>query len=57
MDMKIVKVLGLVASAVGLGATLVSNWTKDRETEAMIDARIDQKLAEMNNEENEEEES
>lgn len=53
---KLVKILGLIASAVGVGATLLADWVNERKMEEKIDERINEKLAALNGE-NEDEES
>lgn len=49
----LVKILGLVASVVGAGATLLTNWVEERRMEEKIDERIDKKLAELSDEDEE----
>ena len=49
---KLVKILGLVATAVGMGATLLTDWVKKMEEK--IDERINEKLAALSDEEDEE---
>ena len=46
---KLVKILGLVATAVGMGATLLTDWVNEK-----IDERINEKLAALSDEEDEE---
>ena len=53
---KLVKILGLVATAVGMGATLLTDWVNEKKMEEKIDECIDEKLAALNDE-NEDEES
>ena len=50
---KLVKILGLVATAVGMGATLLTDWVNEK-MEEKIDERINEKLAALNDEEDEE---
>lgn len=49
----LIKILGLVASVVGAGATLLTNWVEERRMEEKIDERIDEKLAKLNDEDEE----
>ncbi len=42
---KLVKILGLVATAVGMGATLLTDWVNEKKMEEKIDERINEKLA------------
>ena len=51
---KIVKFLGLLATVVGMGATLLSDWVNEKKMEEKIDERIDEKLAALSDEEDEE---
>lgn len=47
---KLVKILGLVATAVGMGATLLTDWVNEKKMEE----RINEKLAALSDEEDEE---
>jgi low affinity Fe/Cu permease len=49
----LVKILGLVATVVGAGATLLTNWVEERRMEEKIDERIDKRLAELSDEDEE----
>lgn len=51
---KLIKILGIVATAVGMGATLLTDWVNERKMEEKIDERINEKLAAFNDEEDEE---
>ena len=51
INAKMVKILGLVATAVGMGATLLTDWVN--EMEEKIDERINEKLAALNDKEEE----
>lgn len=51
---KIVKVLGLVATVVGMGATLLTDWVNDKKMDERIEEKINEALANKNEEENEE---
>lgn len=51
---KLVKILGLVATVVGMGATLLTDWVNDKKMEEKIDERIDEKLAALSEKEDEE---
>lgn len=50
---KMVKILGLVATVVGMGATLLTDWVNEKKMEEKIDERINEKLAVLNDEEEE----
>lgn len=47
---KLIKILGLVATAVGMGATLLTDWVNEKKMEE----KIDEKLAALSDEEDEE---
>ena len=53
INAKMVKILGLVATAVGMGATLLTDWVNEKKMEEKIDERINEKLAALNDEEEE----
>ena len=50
-----IKILGLAATVVSMGATLLSNWVDEKKMEERIDKCVDEKLAEMNENDEEEE--
>lgn len=52
---KLVKILGLVATAVGMGVTLLTDWVNEKKMEEKIDECINEKLAALSDEEDEEE--
>ena len=54
-DAKMVKILGLIATGVGTGATLLTDWVNERKMEEKINECIDEKLAALDKNENEEE--
>ena len=51
---KLIKILGLVATAVGMGAALLTEWVNEKKMEEKIDERINEKLAALSDEEDEE---
>lgn len=53
---KLIKILGLIATAVGMGATLLTDWVNEKKMEEKIDECINEKLAELNTEEDEDDE-
>ena len=57
INAKMVKILGIVATAVGMGATLLTDWVNEKKMEEKmeekIDERINEKLAALNDEEEE----
>lgn len=50
-----IKLLGLAAMALGGVATLVGNWVQERQMEQMIDEKVQEALAEREEQEDEEE--
>lgn len=51
---KLVKILGIVATAVGMGATILTDWVNEKKMEEKIDECINERLAALNDEEDEE---
>lgn len=51
---KLVKILGMVATVAGVGATLLTDWVNEKKMEERIDERINEKLAALKDEEDEE---
>lgn len=45
---KVIEIVGLVATVVGLGANLVSSWVSDKKMEAEIEAKVIEKINELN---------
>lgn len=50
---KLIKILGMVATIGGVAATLLTDWVNEKKMEEKIDERINEKLAALNNEEEE----
>jgi hypothetical protein len=46
MDSKLIKILGMTATVIGMGATLVTEWVNDKK----IDEKITKKVTEALNE-------
>lgn len=42
---KVIKVLGIVASLIGVGASLVSDWVNERKMEEEIDKKVNEAMA------------
>lgn len=55
MSKTLVKVLGIAATIVGMGATLVSGWVEGKTMDEKIREGIDEALAERENNEEDEE--
>lgn len=53
INANMVKILGLVAATVGMGATLLTDWVNEKKMEEKIDECINEKLAALNDEEEE----
>ena len=53
INAKMVNILGIVATTVGMGATLLTDWVNEKKMEEKIDERINEKLAALNDEEEE----
>ena len=53
---KIIKILGFIATSVGIGASLLSDYVQDKQMDAKIEECIDKKLNKTDEEENEDEE-
>ena len=54
MKSKMIKVLGLTASIIGVAATLLSDWVNERKMDEKIEEKVNEALAKRNDEENEE---
>lgn len=52
-----IKAIGVIATLLGMGVTLISGWVEDQKTSMMIDEKIDEALAKREEETTEEEES
>lgn len=55
MQSKLIGILGIVATAIGFGATALSNWVSDQKMEAQIEEKVNKALAEREAKENEDE--
>ena len=47
INTNLVKILGIGATAVSMGATLLTDWVNDKKMEEKIDERLNEKLAEL----------
>lgn len=50
MDGKFIKVIGLAATFVGLGATLITDWVNDKKMDERIEEKVNEALSNHNNE-------
>lgn len=54
---KLIKILGLVATVGGVAATLLTDWVNEKKMDEKINECIDAKLAALDDEDEDEEES
>jgi hypothetical protein len=47
----LIKVLGLAATVIGMGAALITDWVNDKKMDEKIDERINEALANKTEEE------
>ena len=45
MNSKTIKVIGLIGTVLGAGATLISDWAKNKEMDEKIEKKVNEKLA------------
>lgn len=45
MNRKVIKAIGFVATIVGMGVTLVSNWVSDKQMDQKITDKVNEALA------------
>ena len=51
----LVKAIGFIATVIGMGVTLVSNWVQEKTMDSMIEEKISKALANDDEETNEDE--
>lgn len=51
MNSTLIKILGLAATAIGIGATFLTNWVEDKKMDEKIDERVSEALAKRDGEE------
>lgn len=51
MDGKLIKAIGMAATVLGLGVTLVTNWANEQAMDEKIEEKVNEALANRNNEE------
>ena len=49
MNSKVVKFVGLACTLIGALATIGSNWVQEKQMDATIDKKLDEKLASKEN--------
>lgn len=52
MNGKVIKVLGLAASVIGVAATLLSDWVNEKKMDEKIEEKVNEAVAEQIEEEN-----
>lgn len=50
MNSNVIKVLGIVASVIGIGATLLSDWVGDKKLDNTVTEKVAEALKKMNEE-------
>lgn len=48
---KIIKILGIVATVIGAGATLLNDWVSKKKMESMVEEKVNEALSERDEEE------
>ena len=48
---KTIKILGIVAAGIGMGATLITDWVNDKKMDEKIEEKVNEALAMTNEEE------
>ncbi len=59
MNGKIIKIVGIVATILGLGASVVTDWVSEKKMEELVSEKVDEKIKKAlatDEEENEDEE-
>ena len=42
MDSKLIKILGIAATAIGMGATLITDWVSDKKMDEKIEEKVNE---------------
>lgn len=45
MNGKLIKILGIAATVIGMGATLITDWVNDKKMDEKIEEKINEALA------------
>jgi len=48
MNSKLIKILGIGATAIGMGATLVTDWVNDKKMDEKIEQKVIEALTKIN---------
>ena len=51
MNSKLIKILGTAATAIGMGATLITDWVNDKKMDERIEEKLNEALARRDEEE------
>ena len=51
MDSKLIKILGIAATVIGMGATLVTDWVNDKKIDGKLEEKVIEALTKMNEKE------
>ena len=49
MNSKIIRIIGLAATVIGLGANLINDWADEQKMNEQIDKKVDEALAKSPN--------
>ena len=53
MTKPIIRIVGMALSAAGIAVTLLTDWVNEKQMEVMIDEKVNEALADKNDEEEE----
>lgn len=51
MNGKIIKIIGIAATVIGMGATLVTDWVNDKKVDEKIEEKVNEALTKRDEEE------
>lgn len=51
MNNKLIKILGIAATAIGMGATLITDWVNDKKMDEKIEQKVNEAFAKRDEEE------
>lgn len=51
MNRKLIKVLGIAATVIGMGATLITDWVSDKKMDKKIEEKVNEAFAKREEEE------
>lgn len=51
MNGKLIKILGIAATAIGMGVTLITDWVNDKKMDEKIEEKVNEALAKRDGEE------